>query len=177
MKIGELAARAGLNASAIRYYEKVGLLGPATRINGQRRYPVCRRNGLQPERNRALPKGPSVKRSRRLALEEARSSQNRRSRTQRTTLAPPQGPPRAFAPLPLCLTPGLRPPPQPQPQSPLVRCPQTTTALAGKEESAQAGKKEKETFGRLQILRASPRRRTQGLGLIRHPSAMLLTED
>src|SRR5215470_16330491 len=40
MKIGELAARASLNASAIRYYEKVGLLAPATRVNGQRRYPA-----------------------------------------------------------------------------------------------------------------------------------------
>ena len=38
MKIGELAARAGLAPSAIRYYEKVGLLAPAERINGQRRY-------------------------------------------------------------------------------------------------------------------------------------------
>ncbi len=40
MKIGELARNAGLNASAIRYYEKVGLLDPASRLNGQRRYPV-----------------------------------------------------------------------------------------------------------------------------------------
>ena len=39
MKIGELATRAGLNASAIRYYEKFGLLGPPGRFNGQRRYP------------------------------------------------------------------------------------------------------------------------------------------
>ena len=39
MKIGELAARAGLNASAIRYYEKVGLLAPPDRSGGQRRYP------------------------------------------------------------------------------------------------------------------------------------------
>jgi MerR family redox-sensitive transcriptional activator SoxR len=38
MKIGELAARAGLAPSAIRYYERVGLLAPAERINGQRRY-------------------------------------------------------------------------------------------------------------------------------------------
>ena len=38
MKIGELARSAGLNASAIRYYEKIGLLGPADRVNGQRRY-------------------------------------------------------------------------------------------------------------------------------------------
>jgi|ERR1700690_614576 len=39
MKIGELAGRTGLNASAIRYYEKVGLLAAAYRIGGQRRYP------------------------------------------------------------------------------------------------------------------------------------------
>src|SRR5713101_6199229 len=39
MKIGELAARANLNASAIRYYEKVGLLAPPQRFGGQRRYP------------------------------------------------------------------------------------------------------------------------------------------
>jgi MerR family transcriptional regulator, redox-sensitive transcriptional activator SoxR len=38
MKIGELAKRAGLNASAIRYYEKMGLLYPPHRISGQRRY-------------------------------------------------------------------------------------------------------------------------------------------
>jgi MerR family redox-sensitive transcriptional activator SoxR len=39
MKIGELAARAGLNASALRYYEKMGLLAPPQRTGGQRRYP------------------------------------------------------------------------------------------------------------------------------------------
>ena len=39
MKIGELAARAGLNASALRYYEKMGLLAPPHRSGGQRRYP------------------------------------------------------------------------------------------------------------------------------------------
>ena len=39
MKIGELAARAGLNASALRYYEKMGLLAPPHRTGGQRRYP------------------------------------------------------------------------------------------------------------------------------------------
>jgi MerR family redox-sensitive transcriptional activator SoxR len=38
MKIGELAKRAGLNASAIRYYEKSGLLSPPHRVGGQRRY-------------------------------------------------------------------------------------------------------------------------------------------
>jgi len=38
MKIGELATRSGLNASAIRYYEKIGLLAPPQRTSGQRRY-------------------------------------------------------------------------------------------------------------------------------------------
>jgi MerR family transcriptional regulator, redox-sensitive transcriptional activator SoxR len=38
MKIGELAARASLAPSAIRYYEKIGLLARADRISGQRRY-------------------------------------------------------------------------------------------------------------------------------------------
>ncbi len=38
MKIGELANRAGLQASAIRYYESVGLLAPPHRVGGQRRY-------------------------------------------------------------------------------------------------------------------------------------------
>jgi MerR family redox-sensitive transcriptional activator SoxR len=39
MKIGELADRTALNASAIRYYEKVGLLAAPHRVGGQRRYP------------------------------------------------------------------------------------------------------------------------------------------
>lgn len=38
MKIGELARRGGINASAIRYYEKRGLLAAPQRIGGQRRY-------------------------------------------------------------------------------------------------------------------------------------------
>src|SRR5882757_2607046 len=38
MKIGELAKRARLNASAIRYYEKLGLLPAAARTSGQRHY-------------------------------------------------------------------------------------------------------------------------------------------
>ena len=38
MKIGQLADRAGLHASAIRYYEKRGLLDPPHRVGGQRRY-------------------------------------------------------------------------------------------------------------------------------------------
>ena len=40
MKIGQLARGAGLNASAIRYYEKCGLLAPPQRLGGQRRYPA-----------------------------------------------------------------------------------------------------------------------------------------
>jgi MerR family transcriptional regulator, redox-sensitive transcriptional activator SoxR len=40
MKIGQLATRAGVNASAIRYYEKMGLLAAPHRVGGQRRYPT-----------------------------------------------------------------------------------------------------------------------------------------
>jgi MerR family transcriptional regulator, redox-sensitive transcriptional activator SoxR len=39
MKIGQLAARASVNASAIRYYEKIGLLAAPHRVGSQRRYP------------------------------------------------------------------------------------------------------------------------------------------
>src|SRR5438132_8954206 len=38
MKIGELASRTALNASAIRYYERCGLLAAPYRVSGQRRY-------------------------------------------------------------------------------------------------------------------------------------------
>jgi len=38
MKISELAKRANLNPSAIRYYEKIGLLPAPVRSGGQRRY-------------------------------------------------------------------------------------------------------------------------------------------
>jgi DNA-binding transcriptional MerR regulator len=39
LTIGELARRAGVATSALRYYEELGLLPPAARISGQRRYP------------------------------------------------------------------------------------------------------------------------------------------
>jgi MerR family redox-sensitive transcriptional activator SoxR len=38
LTIGEVAERAGLRTSALRYYEEAALLEPATRIRGQRRY-------------------------------------------------------------------------------------------------------------------------------------------
>jgi MerR family transcriptional regulator, redox-sensitive transcriptional activator SoxR len=38
MTIGEVARRTSLRASAIRYYEKIGLLPKPQRIGGQRRY-------------------------------------------------------------------------------------------------------------------------------------------
>lgn len=38
MKIGALARQSGLNTSAIRYYEKIGLLPAPSRTSGQRRY-------------------------------------------------------------------------------------------------------------------------------------------
>jgi MerR family redox-sensitive transcriptional activator SoxR len=40
MTIGEIAAQAGLATSAIRYYEKAGLLPAAARTNGRRVYPA-----------------------------------------------------------------------------------------------------------------------------------------
>jgi MerR family redox-sensitive transcriptional activator SoxR len=48
LTIGEVARRAGLHTSAIRYYESVGLLPPPKRINGRRRYDadVFQRLGL-----------------------------------------------------------------------------------------------------------------------------------
>lgn len=38
LMISEVARRVGLQASAIRYYESIGLLPRATRVSGQRRY-------------------------------------------------------------------------------------------------------------------------------------------
>jgi MerR family redox-sensitive transcriptional activator SoxR len=38
LTIGEVAARAGVNTSHIRYYERVGVLPKPERIGGQRRY-------------------------------------------------------------------------------------------------------------------------------------------
>ncbi len=41
LRIGEVAARAGLNPKTIRYYETLGLLSPPLReANGYRRYPA-----------------------------------------------------------------------------------------------------------------------------------------
>jgi DNA-binding transcriptional MerR regulator len=39
LTIGELARRAGVTTTTLRYYEEVGLLPPAARVSGQRRYP------------------------------------------------------------------------------------------------------------------------------------------
>ena len=38
LPIGEVAAQAGIPTSTIRYYEKQGVLPPAERVNGRRRY-------------------------------------------------------------------------------------------------------------------------------------------
>jgi len=38
LTISQVAKQVGLQASAIRYYEQIGLLPPARRISGQRRY-------------------------------------------------------------------------------------------------------------------------------------------
>ncbi len=39
LTIGELARRTGVTASALRYYEELGLLPAPARVSGQRRYP------------------------------------------------------------------------------------------------------------------------------------------
>ena len=48
LTIGEVARYAGLQTSAIRYYESMGLLPPPKRVNGHRRYDatVLKRLGL-----------------------------------------------------------------------------------------------------------------------------------
>jgi DNA-binding transcriptional MerR regulator len=38
LTIGELARRTGVAPSALRYYEGIGLVSPAARVSGQRRY-------------------------------------------------------------------------------------------------------------------------------------------
>jgi MerR family redox-sensitive transcriptional activator SoxR len=38
LTIGQAARRAGLRTSALRYYDDAGILPPARRVNGQRRY-------------------------------------------------------------------------------------------------------------------------------------------
>lgn len=38
MTIGQVAKKTGLRASAIRFYERAGLLPPAVRLSGRRRY-------------------------------------------------------------------------------------------------------------------------------------------
>ena len=38
LTISEVAQQVGLQASAVRYYEQIGLLPPAQRVSGQRRY-------------------------------------------------------------------------------------------------------------------------------------------
>lgn len=38
LRIGEVAERAGVRTSLIRYYERIGLLPEASRVSGQRRY-------------------------------------------------------------------------------------------------------------------------------------------
>jgi MerR family redox-sensitive transcriptional activator SoxR len=40
LSIGEVAERTGLAVSAIRYYEKLGLLPPAARSSGRRRFDI-----------------------------------------------------------------------------------------------------------------------------------------
>jgi MerR family redox-sensitive transcriptional activator SoxR len=47
LSIGELAARAGVSVSALRYYERIGLLPAAEREHGRRRFPAATLHRLQ----------------------------------------------------------------------------------------------------------------------------------
>jgi MerR family transcriptional regulator, redox-sensitive transcriptional activator SoxR len=47
LTIGEVGRKAGLQTSAIRYYEKIGLLPKTQRIGGQRRYETSVLNYLE----------------------------------------------------------------------------------------------------------------------------------
>lgn len=46
LTIGEVAQRAGIRTSAVRYYEDMKLIPEAARVNGQRRYDVSVLNHL-----------------------------------------------------------------------------------------------------------------------------------
>src|SRR6266446_6721882 len=129
MKIGELAARANLNASAIRYYEKLGLLAAPQRLGGQRRYSSDALSRvllirfatdmgftlaeiklfLSGLRDNTLVGPP---------LEETRRAQAHRSRSIHRPLPPAQIPPPGPPPLPLRLSPAMRPRSRPQRKPP-----------------------------------------------------------
>src|SRR5881227_2720657 len=95
MTIGEVARRAGLQASAIRYYEKIGLLPKTQRIGGQRRYEpgvlnylevidVAKRAGFRMDEIRHLFHGfgKGIPAFRRLAITHA-AQDNRNGRSDR----------------------------------------------------------------------------------------------
>lgn len=74
LSIGEVAERVGLNTSALRYYERAGLLPRAERVSGQRRYGpdavtlllwirFCQQVGFSLSEIRALLETPTGKRT------------------------------------------------------------------------------------------------------------------
>lgn len=90
MRIGEVARRTGVAVSAVRYYETLGLLDPAARVSGKRRFPpeavarvrvitTVQRAGFSLDEIRELlEEGPDAARGRR-NLVEAKLGQVRRS--------------------------------------------------------------------------------------------------
>ena len=84
LTIGEVAARAGVRTSALRYYEQTGLLEPAARVSGRRRYEAsavetlavirfCQGLGFSLAEVRELltpPRGPAQKRHWRALVDE-----------------------------------------------------------------------------------------------------------
>ncbi|MGL5809913.1 MAG: MerR family transcriptional regulator, partial [Nocardioides sp.] len=47
LSVGELAARSGVPATTLRYYDRIGLVVPDRRSNGHRRYGVATVQVLQ----------------------------------------------------------------------------------------------------------------------------------
>ena len=119
LTIGQVAKRAGLNASAIRYYEAHGLLPEPPRVSGQRRYgedtlarlgviDVAKRAGFTLDdirvllhRSRRRPARPRTTPSARPA-QAARRRRTHRPRRARTRLARRPPPAAAATTLDVC---------------------------------------------------------------------------
>ena len=131
MKIGELAAPAGLKTSAIRYYEKVRILEASHRVGGQRRY-----SADAPDRvllicfaadmdftlaEIKLPQRPAKQRPGRSPLEKISSHQDQASGRHHQALAPSEASPPALAALPMPVAASMRAAPKPQPNNEKAR--------------------------------------------------------
>jgi hypothetical protein len=116
MKMGELSGRSRINASAIRYYERRGLLPAPHRAGGQvscRRtrprapYPLCRREGIHVAGDRSFSQWVAGRRTGRTALEKTRAPKDSGSPGERPARAAPEIAPRTPSALPVHFTSSL----------------------------------------------------------------------